>query len=100
MLFGHPVIHRMLKDMVKAEAAIGDSKLKFATTMAKVTLKHFEIAVRGRGVFILLELVENEATKHLVSKQLKAQKSILEDFLKKDRGAKGLVVLLKKVNAL
>jgi len=77
----------MLKDMVKAEVASkavnmakkGDeeeskpNKLKFATTMAKVTLKHFDIAVRGRGVFILLELVENEATKHLVSKQLKAQ---------------------------
>ena len=75
MLFGHPVIHRMLKDMIKAEAAAssGGSKLKFSSTMAKVTLKHFEAAISGRGVFILLELVENEATKSLVSKKLKEQ---------------------------
>jgi len=89
--------------MIKGEAAAalnkkqsdneeGDKpkKLKFASTMAKVVLKNFEGAIRGRGVFILLELVENEATKHLVSKQLKAQKKELKDFAKKDPKAKGL----------
>ena len=103
LLLGHPVVHRMLKDMIKGEAAAalnkkqsdneeGDKpkKLKFASTMAKVVLKNFEGAIRGRGVFILLELVENEATKHLVSKQLKAQKKELKDFAKKDPKAKGL----------
>ena len=58
--------------------------------MAKVSLKHFEDAVRGRGVFILLELVENPVTQHLVSKQLKAQKKVLQDLAKKDPKAKGL----------
>ena len=76
----------MLKDMVKAEAAgsqqgkqrkdeeeeDGKKKLKFSATMAKILLKHFEEVIGGRGVFILLELVENEATRHLVAKQLKS----------------------------
>ena len=106
---GHPVVHRMLKDMIKGEVAFkaskqegegaeeGKTKLKFASTMAKVTLKHFEDAVKGRGVFILLELIENPATSHLVLKQLKAQKKVLQDLAKKDPRAKGLAVLLKKV---
>ena len=65
--------------------------------MAKVTLKHFDDAARGRGVFILLELIENPVTQHLVLKQLKAQKKVLQDLAKKDPKAKGLHVLLKKV---
>ena len=75
----------MLKDMIKGEvkkkqskAAKGaddeenTTKLKFSSTIAKILLKHFESAINGRGVFILLELIENDATQHLVSKQLKA----------------------------
>ena len=102
LLLGHPVIHRMLKDMIKAEVAGagGEGKLKFSSTMAKVTLKHFEAAISGRGVFILLELVENEATKSLVSKQLKEQQKVLIACAKKDKSAKGLAVLLKKVKEL
>ena len=81
LLLGHPVVHRMLKDMIKGEAAASQNaasdapkdekdgaeegkpgKLKFSATMAKVVLKHFDDAVKGRGVFILLELIENPAT--------------------------------------
>lgn len=97
----------MLKDMVKGEAARltksdagaddKTKKLKFASTMAKICLKHFEPCLSGRGVFILLELIENTATTDLVSKQLKAQKKTIEDLAKKDARAKGLQVLLKKV---
>ena len=65
--------------MVKGEAskmgaaATGEEKkLKFASTMAKICLKHFEVALAGRGVFILLELIDNPATTNLVAKQLKA----------------------------
>jgi len=103
LLFGHPVVHRMLKDMVKGEAAWlthGDGKAakpEFASTMAKILLKHFEAAIGGRGVFILLELIENPATQALVSKQLKAQIKVIQEAAKKDSSAKGLQVLLKKV---
>ena len=71
MLLGHPFIHRMLKEMIKAEstasfdptsAADSGNRLKFSATMAKILLKHFDAAVSGRGVFILIELIENKAT--------------------------------------
>ena len=80
LLFGHPFIHRMLKDMIKADATRStavkakeddegkSTKLKFSSTVAKILLKHFEEAINGRGVFILLELIENEATSQFVSK--------------------------------
>ena len=58
--------------------------------MAKILLKHFDAAIAGRGVFILIELIETEATKHLVSKQLKAQKKEIQKAAKKDAKAKGL----------
>lgn len=76
LLFGHPILHRMLKDMIKGEVsratkagATDDKKqLKFSQTMAKILLKHFEEAIHGRGVFILLELFETQATQGFVSK--------------------------------
>lgn len=40
--------------------------------MAKVLLKHFDEAIGGRAVFIFIELLENEETKSMVYKQLKA----------------------------
>lgn len=60
----------MLKDMIKGEvskaAKTGESEdkkqLKFSQTMAKILLKHFDEAINGRGVFILLELYETAAT--------------------------------------
>ena len=101
LLFGHPLVHRMLKDMVKGEVSkagqIDNAKkqLKFSYTMSKILLKHFQEAINGRGVFILLELLENEATRDFVQKQLAAQKKDMKDLLKKDKKAKGLQVLLK-----
>ena len=78
-LFGHPFIHRLLKDMVKAEVTHYKSqkpeergKLKFSQSMSKILMKSFEDAIKGRGIFILIELIENEETKDLVEKQLKA----------------------------
>lgn len=65
--------------------------------MAKILLKHFEEAIGGRGVFILLELFETPCTQGFVSKQLKAQKKALKDLIKKDPRAKGLIVLLKVI---
>jgi len=74
LLFGHPLVHRMLKDMVKGEVTktgeVTNAKkdLTFSYTMSKIVLKHFEEAIHGRGVFILLELLECEATQTFVKK--------------------------------
>ena len=51
-------------------------------------------------MFILLELIETPETESLVSKQLKSQKQVLKAASKKNPKAKGLAVLLKKVEAL
>ena len=105
-LYGHPSLHRMLKDMVKAEvravrqSADGDKKkLKFSQSVAKILLKNLEESIKGRGVFILMELVENEETKDLVMKQLKAEKKMMQELVKKgDKSkTKGLQILLKKI---
>ena len=93
----------MLKDMIKgevtgaAEDKAASGKLKFSQTIAKILLKHFDEAIKGRGVFILLELIETKQTMDFVTKQLKAQKNAIKEASKKNPKAKGLAVLLKKV---
>jgi hypothetical protein len=75
----------MLKGMIKGDVAraatMGDkkdeedgksTKLKFSKTLSKILLKHFDDALKGRGVFIFLELFECEATRPFVYKQLKS----------------------------
>ena len=77
MLIGHPFVHRMLKDMVKAEIQSHrekgeEFKLQFSKRIAKILLKHFSDAISGRAVFIFIELIENAETKSMVLKHLKA----------------------------
>ena len=77
MLIGHPFVHRLLKDMVKAEVKAHrengkEFKLQFSQRISKILLKHFTEAIDGRAVFIFIELVENEETKAMVLKHLKA----------------------------
>jgi hypothetical protein len=49
-------------------------------------------------VFILIELIENEATKDLVLKQVKAQKQTVAKLAAKDTKSVGLSILLKKLD--
>jgi len=64
--------------------------------MAKILIKHFDESINGRGVFILLELYESEVTQKFV-KELRERKQEIKDLVKKDKSAKGLVVLLKVI---
>lgn len=66
---GHPFIHRLLKDMVRADveqaaqrAGQGESTLKLAKTIARIVLKHLDQALTGRAVFVLIQLLETPAT--------------------------------------
>lgn len=58
LLLGHPFLHRLIKDMINAEATQTDGT-KFASQVAKICLRHFEQLIQGRGVFILIELMEH-----------------------------------------
>ena len=45
--------------------------------MAKILVKNLEDVLQTRGVFILIEFLDHENTKSLVSKQLKAHKKLI-----------------------
>ena len=62
-------------------------------------MKSFEQAIQGRAVFIMLELIENEETKDMIEKQLKAEKKTIQKIAKgmAPSQSKGLKVLLKKI---
>ena len=97
---GHADLHRLVKEMVKAEIH-GHRKspsnlLSFSTSIANILMKDVETAVNTRAVFILIELIENEETSGLVLKQCKASKPIIERLAAKDKSA-GLQILIKKL---
>ena len=58
MLIGHPILHRLLKDMVSAEVAT-QCEAKLSAQIAKICMRHFAEVLKGRGVFILIELLEH-----------------------------------------
>lgn len=74
LLLGHPFLHRLLKDMINAEATYAQGT-KLASQVAKICMRHFEQVIQGRGVFVLVELMEHASTKELVHKQLKGHKA-------------------------
>lgn len=45
--------------------------------MGKILVKNLEAVLETRGVFILIEFLDHENTKSLVSKHLKAQKKLI-----------------------
>ena len=98
---GHPDLHRVVKDMVKAEAhgQKGEDSLHFSKTIAGVLMKDFEKMAQTRAVFIIVELIENESTKALVWKNVKAQQSSITKWAKANPKSAGLQTLLKKVTA-
>lgn len=86
--------------MVRAEVQgrKEDAPLNFCTSIASILLKDFNATCSSRAVFILIELIESEATKSLVWKQAKAQKAVVTDLAKTDKST-GLSILAKKLAA-
>ena len=60
--------------MINAECTHA-SEIKLSSQIAKICLRHFAEVIKGRGVFVFVELLEHEQTKELVFKQLKAHKT-------------------------
>lgn len=83
--------------MVSAETA-QSSEPKLSSQIAKICLRHFAEVVKGRGVFVLVELLEHEQTKELVYKQLKAHKADIAKEAKSNPQQAGLQILLKKIS--
>ena len=76
---GHADLHRMVKEMIKAEVAgrKGNEELHLCQSLASILFKNFEQNITTRAVFILIELFENEATRDLVAEQTKSHKQAL-----------------------
>jgi hypothetical protein len=71
MAMGHADLHRVVKEMVKAEVVgrkDATTELRFCTSIASILMRDFEACISSRAIFILLELFENEATSNLVIK--------------------------------
>ena len=96
-MIGHPFLHRLLKDMINVETQ-QTTEPKLASQIAKICLRHFTDVVKGRGVFVLIELLEHESTKELVFKQLKAHMADITKIAKSQPQQVGLQILMRKLN--
>lgn len=93
---GHPDMHRVVKQMIKAEVAGGnDPQLKFCSSAANVFMKNFEENVSSRAIFVLIELLENPKTKALVYDKVLDQKPLVKKLAASEKESKGLQILLK-----
>jgi type III secretory pathway component EscU len=72
--------------------------LSLCQQIAKICLRHFDDVIKGRAVFILIELLEHANTKKMVLKQLKAQKADIKQAAKEQPNASGLQILMKKLS--
>jgi hypothetical protein len=99
LAIGHADLHRVIKDMVKAEVAgKNDEELHLCKTVANILLKDLEAHISTRAVFILIELLEHDVTKQLVFKQAKAALAFAQRLAEKDKGSSGLQILIKKLS--
>jgi len=71
MLFGHPDLHRVLKELCKQDATQENTPLDFCTPMASVLLKNLDDTLSSRAAWILVELLEHENSKKLVLSELR-----------------------------
>lgn len=98
---GDANIHRLIREMVKAENA-GHSEaerpLDFSKKVASILMKDFEHTLSTRAVFILIELIENKATNGLVMKQVLAYKPEIQAMHKKEPKSAGVNILMKKLD--
>lgn len=62
---GDADIHRVVKEMIKAETCSG--QLQFSKVVANLLFKDLQKTLDSRAVFVLIELAENEKTKKLVA---------------------------------
>ena len=93
---GHPDMHRVVKQMIKAEVAGGnDPALKFCTSVANVFMKNFEANIKSRAIFVLIELLETEETKELIRGRALEHKALVQMLAGEDPNSKGLQILLK-----
>jgi hypothetical protein len=94
---GHADLHRVVKDMIKAEVAGDSSSLDFCKTLSTVMMKDFESHLSSRAVFIIIELLEQESTKQLIFKQAKAMLPAVKRIAAAEPKSAGLQILLKKL---
>ena len=97
-MIGHPDLHRVLKELVKFESELKDTKLEFTNQLASVMLKNVDSCLESRAAWIFVEMLEHENTKHLVFDSLKQQAKTIKGLISASKkGNKGLEVILEKI---
>lgn len=99
-LFGHPHLHRVLKDLVKQDASVeSSSTLFFSKTLSNILLKDLEATLQTRAVWILVELMEHPNTAVLVNDELLKSIKVVKEQLKQQDKNKGLQILAEKLSS-
>lgn len=106
-LFGHPDVHRLLKDLVKQEAEQQaaanknedneEQELQFSHKLFNTMAKYFDDVLKTRAVFILVEYIEHKETKEIVEDILKTKKKDIINLAKEMPASKGLQILVGKL---
>ena len=91
---GQADLHRVLKDLVKLEVEVGDSR-EFTETLAKVVSKNLDEVLKTRAVFVVIELLKVDCKEcKALSKQLKGMKAELKKMAV--TGGKGLQIIVEE----
>jgi hypothetical protein len=93
---GHPDLHRMVKEMIRAETQT-ENKLSFCSSIANVFMKSFEQNINSRAIFILIALIENEKTQSLVLDKTREQQAVIKQLAAKNPTSTGLKILMGKL---
>ena len=92
-MMGHPDLHRVLKDLVKADAG-GE----YCECLSKVIVKHFDECLKTRACWIILAFLEHDSTKDMILESVSKKQMLLKiKELKSDGGGKGLQLLQEKL---
>ncbi len=100
LVIGHPDTHRLIKDLIKAEADNHSNSI--AKQLASVILhkKHDDI-LQSRAVWILIEYMKAPHLKKLVAKEYAAKKADIQklekSFKQAKKSTKGLEILLQSL---
>lgn len=98
LVLAHPDTHRILKNMVQAEA-LSEHPLRFSKQLLSILTKDLEGSLRTRAAFILAEYLQHDKTRKMVQKAVSKQQveAVKRDLQKANQPTKALDFILEKM---
>ena len=91
---GHITIKRILKDLNNSEGEAKKYEITFAEKIAYILKSEMDKFLKSKAIFIILQLMENKSTQHLLNKELKKFKGEIMKNKDNDK-MKGMQLLAK-----